>query len=309
MEASGIQRFAMRRFLLLSATGLIVGLGCGLLTPYPGGGSAAQVLSEAEGPLGGPPIQGGSSQDPLIDPAIDSSIGVVTDIPTVVALPGDSFVIDLDYVATRRNVLGGGIQFPDSDQVQWTLIDSVRNTSSGNIRFAYAVPADVCDEVASLCHEMYTQQFAVGSNITPDTDIDGDGEPDGEYVVSPPVEVKVVLKCASCESSSCLEALPNGECLACPQPTDCGAAYALCFAPGRPKYGTDEAQQFEAFFGINGLAWKASASCTAGAPLCADALQTANEECRDVETEGDTDTFGETDGDTDIDTDTDTDTE
>lgn len=282
----------MRRFLALSVTGLFVGLGCGLLAPYPGGEEAASVLGEASGPDGEVPILDGVVQSPLIDPAIDPQIGIDSRTRRVVAIPGQSFVIDLTYIAPRGNVLGGGIQFPESDRVQWTLIDSLRDTTSGNIRFAYAVPADICDDVANLCHEIVTKQFAVGTNVTPQTDIDGDGEPDGAYVVSAPQEVTVVLKCASCESVSCVDALPDGECLACVQPPDCAQAHELCFAPDRPKTGTSEADQFEAFFGLDGLAWKAQASCVAGTALCADALQKAFAEClmtEDGSTDSDSD--------------------
>lgn len=271
----------MRRFVLLGGIGLAVALGCTLLEPYPGGGTASRALAEAVSPTGGSPLLDGLPQDPLVDPAIDSSVHVTSNAPdhTIVAIPGESFVVDLNFIAERGNVLGGGIQFPDSDRVQWTLIDSLRGTTGGNIRFAYAVPADICDGVANLCHEFVTRQFAVGTNISPGTDIDGDGEPDGQYVVSAPAEVRVVLKCASCESASCADSLPGGACMTCGQPADCTQAYELCFAPGRPKYQTDEARQFAAFFGDDGLAWKAQASCAAGAALCSDALTTALEEC------------------------------
>lgn len=276
-----VYRALMRRYVLLGGIGLAVGLGCTLLEPYPGGGTASRALADAVGPTGGSPLLEGLPQDPLVDPAIDGSIRVTSNAAdhTIVAIPGESFVVDLNFVAERGNVLGGGIQFPDSDRVQWTLIDSLRGATGGNIRFAYAVPGDICDGVANLCHEFVTRQFAVGTNITPGTDIDGDGEADGQYVVSPPAEVRVVLKCASCESASCADALPDGACLTCGQPEDCTDAYELCFAPGRPKYETDEGRQFVAFFGIDGLAWKGQASCAAGTALCADALGTAVAEC------------------------------
>lgn len=272
---------AMRRFFIFGAAGLLVGVGCGLLAPYPGGEKAAVVLGEASGPGGESPLQDGLVQSPLVDPAIDDSITVVPNANPLIAIPGQSFVIDLHYVSQRGSVLGGGIQFPGSDRVQWTLIDTLRGTTSGDIRFAYAVPADICDDVANLCHEIVTKQFAVGANVTPGTDIDGDGEPDGQYVVSEPAEVRVVLRCASCESASCLDALPGGECLSCTQPQECSEAYDLCFAPDRPKDGTDEARQFQLFFGVDGIAWKTQASCSAGSTFCADALTKALDECVD----------------------------
>lgn len=280
----------MRRTLSLLVTGLLAGLGCGLLAPYPGGGDAAESLGGARTDGGEAPIVGGVPQEPLVDPAVDDSIAVVSNADTIIALPGESFVIDLEYVAEQGNVVGGGIQFSGSDRVQWTLIEGLEGSLSGNVQFAYAVPSDICDEVPNLCHAIETQQFAVARNVSPGGDVDDDGEADGDFVISPPANVTVVLKCATCESTSCMETLPAGSCLSCAQPDACAEAFELCFAPGRPKAETDEGVQFGLFFGRDGLAWKAPQSCAAGEELCDDALEKARLECMG---EGGTDDAGE----------------
>lgn len=269
----------MRCIAKLSVASAFASLGCGLLTPYPGGGDPAQLLDRVTNEDGASPIEGGKPQDPLIDPAIDQSVSVVSLEDVIVAIPGESFLVTLDFVAPNENVVGGGIQFPSSDRVQWTLIDGLLGNRSGRLQFAYAVPTDLCDDVPSQCHTVDTKQFAVARNTASGKDVDGDGEPDGDFVVSRPDEVAIVLKCASCESNSCVEALPGGTCSSCTQPAECREAYDLCFAPGRPKEGTTEAEQFELFFGANGFAWKSEASCAQAEGFCEAALESARDEC------------------------------
>ena len=73
----------------------------------------------------------------------------------------------------------------------------------------FVVDEQICGQVPNLCHEIKTEQFAVARNTV--GDVDGDGVPDGEFVVSRPVEVTVVLQCSTCESPSCQELLPELE--------------------------------------------------------------------------------------------------
>lgn len=294
----------MRRSLALVAAGLAVGIGCGLLTPYPGSGDPAEVLG-AIGDGEGSPIEGGDPRDPLFDPAIDDSVTVSSNRDVIVANPGESFVIDLSFQALNRNVVGGGIQFPGSKEVQWTFIEGLQGEPNGEIRFAYAVPDGVCDEVPNRCHEIVTQQFAVVENTS--GDVDGDGKQDGQFVVSQPATsqdangdllegVRVVLRCATCESTSCQELLEAGECSTCTQPDDCAQAYELCFTPGKAKFGTSEHDLFELLLGEDGIAWRDPATCTMKDEVCEQALMTALEDCDTGDTDTDTDSGGATGG-------------
>ncbi len=295
----------MRRHLVHVLMGLLAGVGCGLLTPYPGGGNPASLLADSRGPGGGSPIECvvdgmcEPADEPLVDPATDDSIALDSNEETLIAFPGEAFTIDLSFIAQNSNVVGGGIKFPGSDEIQWTFIDGLEGLGSGDIRFGYVVENDICDKVPPLCHEIPTEQFAVARNVV--GDVDGDGENDGEFVVSPPVTVPVVLKCASCESPSCreIDALA-GECQACSQPQECQEVFNLCFAEGRPKAGSEEAANFQLFFGGDGLAWKSGTVCVKpedGGPspadeLCANVLEDLATECLEGDTDTDTDTDG-----------------
>lgn len=254
-------------------------LGCQLLTPYPGGGDPAKALGETR-PEKGPGIEGGDEQDPLLDPAEDSSVSVRSRVEEpVLAIPGTAFLVELDFIAPERNVVGGGIRFPGSDEVQWTFINAlVDDDGSIPIQFGYVVAQEVCDDIPNLCHEIVTEQFAVARNIAPGGDVDGDGKPDGEFVVSGPAEVRVVLMCATCDSKSCEELLPPGKCQHCGQPTTCREYYDRCLAEGQPNAGTDEADLFETFFGTGGVLWTVAAGCAAGEKACDEAQQNAQAE-------------------------------
>ena len=109
---------------------LALGLGCSLLTPYPGGEDPAAVLGSGS-PNGA--FDAGQEQEPLVDPAEDPSIGVTRNVTKVIAHPGSAFPIDLDFDAPGMNVVGGGISFPGSDEVQWTFIEGLEGQETGNI--------------------------------------------------------------------------------------------------------------------------------------------------------------------------------
>lgn len=275
----------MRRKTVALATCLTPLVGCTLLDPYPGGDDPGDVLGTVTRSNGQSPLTG-TAQDPLINPALDASISAVSNREYIIAYPGESFLIELDFVAQNRNVVGGGIQFPNSDVVQWTLLRDLEGETSGTIRFAYVVPEGICDDVANLCHEISTKQFAVGRNVSPSGDVDGDGVTDGDFVVSNPAEVSVVLKCASCDSPSCVDIFPgpggvdrDWSCAACPQPSACAETIDLCFVEGRPKYNTEEADNFILFFGEDGIAWQSRTTCAGGTQLCDASLISAQSEC------------------------------
>lgn len=252
-----------------------LGLGCSLLTPYPGGGNPAEILGNGSG--GG--VEGGE-EEPLVDPAVDSSINIIPAETKVVAHPGSAFLIDLDFGAPGMNVVGGGISFPGSDEVQWTFIEGTDGEAMGNIRFGYVVDQDICSEVPNLCHEILTEQFAVARNEG-GGDVDGDGTPDGEFVVSRPVEVTVILQCSTCESPSCAELLPEDECQSCAQPPICEEYFVRCLDPAmNPNVTTEDVAFFEGIFGPSGALWTTPAGCVAGEQACEGAQADDEMECR-----------------------------
>lgn len=250
-------------------------LGCALLTPYPGGGDPNKALSDSGAGKGGSPFDTGDPQEPLFDPAIDDSVKVVSNVDKVVAIPGSSFVIDLAFIAENANVVGGGIQFPGSSEIQWTFIDGLEGLSSGDIRFGYVVDKNVCNGIPNLCHEITTTQFAVARNAG-GGDVDGDGSKDGEFVVSPGKEVKVVLQCSTCDSESCQDLLPAGECFFCGQPDVCVEYFDRCLAEGQPNaMDESEVQLFDTLFGEDGILWSTRDGCVVGEGACSKAQENA----------------------------------
>ena len=260
-----------------AAVGL--GVGCSLLTPYPGGEDPAEVLS---GSVGDGTFDVGELQEPLVDPAIDDTIGIITNQTLVIAIPGEAFPVDLEFSAENRNVVGGGIQFPGSDEVQWTFIPQLDGEERGNIRFGFVVDSAICQDIPNLCHELVTKQFAVARNTL--GDVDGDGEEDGDFVVSPPEEVTVVLVCSTCESPSCQDVLPEGDCQQCTQPSDCVAYEESCLDVEMfpDDVSQEDVDAFRAIFGPDGALWTTLDGCALGTGLCSQALDEFNTEmsCR-----------------------------
>ena len=275
----------------LLAIGLLAGFGCSLLAPYPGGGNPADVVAGSVGADGNSPFDRGDPQEPLIDPAEDASISVISNVDAIVANEGQAFTVDLNFQAQKMNVVGGGIQFEGSDEIQWTFLGELEGAASGDILFGYVIEEGTCAKLPNLCHTINTKQFAVGRNSPPE-DVDGDGMTDGDFVVSPPVDVPVILRCASCESPSCVEALEDTDvaCASCNQPPLCAMIFDLCFAEGRPLFGEPEADQFDLNFGPDGVTWKNAMTCAVGEELCQAALDGLIDECTAGDTDTDTDT-------------------
>ena len=267
----------MRRTWATVAIAVAVPLGCTLLDPYPGGNIPGKLLNDS---VNDNTFDQGSVQEPLVDPAIDDSIRVTRNLTEVLAHPGDAFPIDLRFDAENMNVVGGGIQFPGSNEVQWTFIEGLKGESIGDIRFGFVVEKDICKDVPNLCHELKTKQFAVAENPG-GGDVDGDGKDDGSFVVSPPVEVTVVLICATCESPSCLELLPPGECQQCAQSPECGEYFDTCLDPELYPDVTDEdVDLFNGIFGSSGVLWSTRDGCALGENLCGGALADLEDQCR-----------------------------
>lgn len=244
---------------------LLLGIGCALLESYPGGEDPGKALADAFDPKKS--IMGGDPQEPLVDPAIDDTITVIANIRRVLAFPGEAFLIDLEFSAENSNVVGGGIQFPGSNEVQWTFIQGLEGMDRGAIQFAYVVDTNVCTEVPNLCHLLATNQFAVARNVT--GDVDGDGVEDGDFVVSKPADVDVILQCATCESPSCQDVLEAGECSQCGQPAECRQYFEACLDPEViPGVTQEDVDFFNSVFGPNGALWTSPNGCAAGEALC-----------------------------------------
>lgn len=259
------------------ALALAIPLGCTLLEAYPGGEDPAKILS---GSVGEGTFDEGDLQEPLVDPAIDPSISVTRNLTQVLAHPGDAFPIDLSFDARQMNVVGGGIQFPGSNEVQWTFIEGLKGQSLGDIRFGFVVEKEICADIPNLCHELKTKQFAVAENVG-GADVDGDGTKDGSFVVSKPVDVTIILVCATCESPSCRELLADGECQQCGQASECTEYFDTCLDPTiYPEVTNEDVALFNGIFGAEGVLWSTRDGCALGEDLCGGALMDTDDECR-----------------------------
>ncbi len=278
-----------------------LGLGCTLLQGYPGGGDPNKALADEPGSPGTfnrdidgdgipDPIDG---NEPLVDPAIDSDIRIYLfpernememGCPTeeVVlqrpAIPGGAFTIGFRYCATEMNVVGGGIRFPGSNEVQWTFIEGADQFTSQVVDFAYVVAGDACDEIPPLCHSLETEIFAVARNTK--GDVDGDGEDDGQFVVSQPQTLDAVLMCATCESPSCVEVYEQlGDCAQCAPAPECEAYRAACLDPEQfPGISQNDIDSFDQLFGDDGVLWKSTLGCEVGTDRCGEAFDNFNNE-------------------------------
>jgi hypothetical protein len=240
---------------------------CSLLEPYPNDENPVdQLLDPSKGASG---ISNGEIREPLVNPPQDPTVTVANKLSGTVesTLPGGSFKVQLAFIAPGKNVVGGGIQLEDSDEVQWTFLQGLQGNETGEVAFSFSVGTNVCDDVPPLCHGIKTRQFAVSV------------DPFGVYSVSPPVEATIVLQCASCESESCTDLLKElgdeSACRACEQPKECADLYTSCYAPGAVAEGTTEADVYQAFFSERGVMWTGLQTCASGTGVCQSILSNA----------------------------------
>lgn len=279
-----------------------LGLGCTLLQGYPGGADPGKALAGGSGSKGtfeGEDADGDGIPDPvdgnepLVDPAVDPDISIYLypernegemgcpgDDETLrrLAFPGEALTIGFRYCATEMNVVGGGIRFPGSNEVQWTFIEGAEEFTSSTVDFAYVIASEICDEVPPLCHSLDTEIFAVARNTK--GDVDGDGEQDGQFVVSQPRTLEAILMCSTCESPSCDELFPEDSdpsCARCSQPPVCQEYFDLCLDPDLyDNLAREDVDVFDNFFGEDGILWKTSSTCDAGRDQCLAAVENFN---------------------------------
>jgi hypothetical protein len=279
-----------------------LGFGCSLLQGYPGGEDPGKALAGGDGNTGrfeGEDADGDGLPDPidgnapLVDPAIDASIRILlypdrfpgemgcpgddTDVRRL-AFPGDALTVGFRFCSDEMNVVGGGIRFPGSNEVQWTFIEGADQFSSSVVDFAYVIADSVCEDVPSLCHSLDTEVFAVARNTK--GDVDGDGEQDGQFVVSAPQTLEAILMCATCESPSCDALFPDGSdpsCARCGQPPSCQDYFDLCLDPDLfDNLDREDVEVFDNFFGVDGILWKTQSTCDAGRDQCLAAVENFN---------------------------------
>jgi hypothetical protein len=87
---------------------------------------------------------------------VDSTISLIntsgSDVAPVTA--GQTMTISIPFTAPNANVVGAAIQFGNSGLIHMVPIAGANGNASGTLTFQARVPADICDNLSSICHQI-----------------------------------------------------------------------------------------------------------------------------------------------------------
>jgi hypothetical protein len=173
--------------LVLLATGLV------FCSEETSGDDDGDENDSPEGVLNGS-ISGSYSLD---GPATDESIGTSTQQGEghAEAHPGGTLNVSITFDAPNANVIGGGIRFGETGPIHVVEVADAVGQTTGTLNFAVQIPASVCDDLSSICHDIKCYEFAVTDAGT----------------VSKANINAVALACGNCDEPSCQDLLTSCE--------------------------------------------------------------------------------------------------
>jgi hypothetical protein len=107
--------------------------------------------------------------------------------PPAPVRPGDVLQVSISFQAAEGNVVGAGIRFAEDGPIRTIQIPDASGLSEGTLDFDVEIPADICDDLSRICHDIKCYEFAVTS----------------EGKVSRANIVDIGLVCGGCDESSC----------------------------------------------------------------------------------------------------------
>ncbi|MEQ8628212.1 hypothetical protein [Ekhidna sp.] len=122
---------------------------------------------------------------------------------TMQVVGGQQVNVSIPFTAANSNVTHAGMRFGDSGDIIMIPIPAANGNSSGTLDFTFGIPADICENLNDICHDIRCYEFAVTS--------DGSG---GQFQVSRANINQLASACGGCDEPQCVALL--GE--------NCGAA-------------------------------------------------------------------------------------
>lgn len=138
-----------------------------------------------------------SSVTQTSDIAITSTGGTRTQV-----VGGQTVQVSIPFTAQNQNVTHAGIRFGTTGSIIMVPIAGASGNSSGILDFEFGIPADICNNLNQICHDIRCYEFAVA---------EGSG---GSFQVSRENINELASACGGCNEPQCVALLGD----------DCGAA-------------------------------------------------------------------------------------
>ncbi|WP_424962152.1 hypothetical protein [Ekhidna sp.] len=115
---------------------------------------------------------------------------------TMQVVGGQQVSVSIPFTAANSNVTHAGMRFGDSGDIIMIPIPAANGNSSGTLDFTFGIPADICENLNDICHDIRCYEFAVTS--------DGSG---GQFQVSRANINQLASACGGCDEPQCVALL------------------------------------------------------------------------------------------------------
>jgi hypothetical protein len=137
---------------------------------------------------------------PLNNPAIDDSVTLMASFTGQAAAQpiaaGGVNSVSLPFESTNGNVVAAGIRFGETGPVRTVSIPGASGATAGTLDFQFQVPADICNQLSNICHDIKCYEYAVTSA----------GRVSRANVQS------IAVLCANCNEPSCSSLVSSTAC-------------------------------------------------------------------------------------------------
>lgn len=101
--------------------------------------------------------------------------------------PGQVVSVDVPFTSNNKNIMGTAIRFGTTGPLTIQPVSGVQGKGSGTMSFNMRLPADICNKMSTICHNIKCYEYAVTSIGT----------------ISKANVNNVALMCGKCDEPSC----------------------------------------------------------------------------------------------------------
>ena len=112
---------------------------------------------------------------------------------------GQNVSVSIPFTAANSNVTHAGIRFGDTGDIIMIPVDGASGNAAGILGFEFGIPADICDNLNDICHDIRCYEFAVAESGS------------GTFQVSRENINELASACGGCDEPQCV-ALLGPEC-------------------------------------------------------------------------------------------------
>lgn len=135
----------------------------------------------------------------LVDPdtmQLDAEVTVATSTGVMPIYAGTQVDAQIEFNAPNGNVVAAGMRFGQTGPVNVVPVNGALGQTSGTLSVPFMIDPSVCDNLASICHDIKCYEFAITA----------------EGTISQANIRDVAMMCGNCDEPSCVDLISNPPC-------------------------------------------------------------------------------------------------